>query len=350
MFSLALDYFLFIFFAGLGLFQIVAAYSGLWGLLVIPRQAVAYVMGAAVLAGSYAWFTLVDDFSIPGDIGGVEGSEQFGLFPRRRRRRRPRHRRDRIDRAAGQPPRSRPGAGRRCLSPGHAARRGPRADQEEPRPMIATDEKLFEWINDLAGESAALDSVMRLLVSDFFLPVTITLAVFALWFAGRTPEERSLNQFGFLYAAIGLGFSNLVVNIFNANLDRPRPFITQQDVEVILYRPTDPSFPANATAFAFAAATGVFPGQQALGSRDRVRGRAARLRTRLWRRALPAGRPRWRAHRHRHHLGLGPGLDAHQAHHRAGPAAAALLLRCLIHRAASRGCSPGHSERPTMSL
>ena len=124
--------------------------------------------------------------------------------------------------------------------------------------MVDADERVFEWINGVAGESAALDNAMKLLVSDFFLPVLITLAVFALWFAGKTGAERLANQWGFLYATIGLGFSNLMVSIFNANFDRPRPFITLEEVEVLFYRPTDPSFPSNAAAFAFAAATGVF--------------------------------------------------------------------------------------------
>ena len=61
----------------------------------------------------------------------------------------------------------------------------------------------------------------------------------------------------FLYAAVGVGFSNLVVTIFNSAIDRQRPFWTLEDVNVLFYRPTDPSFPSNAAAFAFALAAGV---------------------------------------------------------------------------------------------
>jgi len=124
--------------------------------------------------------------------------------------------------------------------------------------MIDADHQLFEWINSLVGDSRALDNVMKLLVSDFFLPVIITLATFALWFTGRTLEERRANQWAWLYATVGVGFTALAVNIFNGVLDRSRPFVALEDVEVLFYQPTDPSFPSNAAAFAFASATGVF--------------------------------------------------------------------------------------------
>ena len=64
--------------------------------------------------------------------------------------------------------------------------------------MVDADERVFEWINGVAGESAALDNAMKLLVSDFFLPVLITLAVFALWFAGKTGAERLAKSMGVL--------------------------------------------------------------------------------------------------------------------------------------------------------
>ena len=124
--------------------------------------------------------------------------------------------------------------------------------------MLEADRDLFELINGLAGESRVLDNVMELLVSDFFLPVVLSLAAFALWFYGRTAKERYEGQWAFLYAAVGVGFSNLVVTIFNSAIDRPRPFFSVDDVHVLFYRPTDPSFPSNAAAFAFAIAAGVF--------------------------------------------------------------------------------------------
>ena len=80
MFSLALDYFLLVVFATAGLLQVVAALSGLDGLQFLHQRRVSVVLGAAVLCGAFAWFVLTGSLSIPGDVGGVEGSEQFGLF------------------------------------------------------------------------------------------------------------------------------------------------------------------------------------------------------------------------------------------------------------------------------
>ena len=124
--------------------------------------------------------------------------------------------------------------------------------------MLDADRALFESINGLAGRSSALDNVMEMLVRDFFLPVVLSLAAFVLWFYGRSAAERYQGQWAFLYASVGVGFSNLVVTIFNSAIDRPRPFFTVDDVHVLFYRPTDPSFPSNAAAFAFALAAGVF--------------------------------------------------------------------------------------------
>ena len=131
--------------------------------------------------------------------------------------------------------------------------------------MVSADERLFEWINGAVGRWAALDNVMKLLASDFFLPVVMALAAFSLWFAGRSLEERVANQWGFLYATVGAGFANLLIRLFNQQLDRPRPFVTLEDVEVLFYRPTDPSFPANAAAFGFAMAAGVWLVNRRLG-------------------------------------------------------------------------------------
>ncbi|MSQ25308.1 MAG: phosphatase PAP2 family protein [Dehalococcoidia bacterium] len=124
--------------------------------------------------------------------------------------------------------------------------------------MISADVRIFHWLNGLVGRSSLFDNVVNLLASDFFLPVMITMAAFALWFVGKTPQARALNQRAFLYAAIGAGFANLLVRIVNGHLYRARPFIAMPDTEVLFYRPHDPSFPSNAAAFAFAITAGVF--------------------------------------------------------------------------------------------
>ena len=124
--------------------------------------------------------------------------------------------------------------------------------------MVSTDVRVFHWLNGLVGHSTLFDDVIRLLASDFFLPIMITMAAFALWFMGKTSQARALNQRAFLYAAIGAGFANLLVRIANDNFYRARPFIAMPDTQVLFYRPHDPSFPSNAAAFAFAITAGVF--------------------------------------------------------------------------------------------
>jgi len=78
--NLAADYFLLNFLAALGAIQIAAAWSGLAGLLFVPRPIAGFALGGGLLVGSFTWFVLTGDPGIPGDLGGVEGSEQFGLF------------------------------------------------------------------------------------------------------------------------------------------------------------------------------------------------------------------------------------------------------------------------------
>ena len=80
MLSLATDYFLLVFIATTGLLQIVAASSRLRGVLIVPKIEASYGIGAGLLIGAFTWFVLTGDPSIPGDLGGVEGAEQFGLF------------------------------------------------------------------------------------------------------------------------------------------------------------------------------------------------------------------------------------------------------------------------------
>jgi len=78
--NLASDYFLLVFGGALGLIQVVAAWSGLRGMLFVADWRAGYAIGAAMLVGTFTWFVLTGDPKVPGDTGGVQGSEQFGLF------------------------------------------------------------------------------------------------------------------------------------------------------------------------------------------------------------------------------------------------------------------------------
>ena len=80
MLSLAADYFILVFCLCVGVIQIASAYSRLFGLLFIPDPRAGYLIGLAVATGAFTWFVQIGDVGIPGDLGGVEGSQQFGLF------------------------------------------------------------------------------------------------------------------------------------------------------------------------------------------------------------------------------------------------------------------------------
>lgn len=124
--------------------------------------------------------------------------------------------------------------------------------------MLGADERLFRWLNSLVGRADWFDNSVRLLASDFVMPVMLTVLAFGLWFYGKTSEERRRNQYAYLYGLIGVGFSNLFVRFINHFLHRPRPFLELSDVNVLLYQPSDPSFPSNAAAFAFSLAAGIW--------------------------------------------------------------------------------------------
>jgi undecaprenyl-diphosphatase len=133
--------------------------------------------------------------------------------------------------------------------------------------LIHIDEKVFFWINGLAGRVAWIDDVIRILSCDIFITVLFIIVLLAIWFAGRDMESRERNQRGVLCALASMGIANLLVFILNPMLpDRVRPcdaFPAQ--VHLLFYHPTDPSFPSNAAAAAFAVAMGMWVYNRKLG-------------------------------------------------------------------------------------
>jgi undecaprenyl-diphosphatase len=133
--------------------------------------------------------------------------------------------------------------------------------------LIHIDEKVSFWINGLAGRVSWVDDVIRILSCDVFITVLSIIALIAIWFAGRDREALERNQRGVLCALASMGIANLLVFILNPILpDRVRPcdaFPAQ--VHLIYYHPTDPSFPSNAAASAFAVAMGMWVYNRKLG-------------------------------------------------------------------------------------
>lgn len=111
------------------------------------------------------------------------------------------------------------------------------------------------WLNGLSGNVKIFDDLMRLVASDYLMPLAFSLAMFGLWFSGKNPAERVRYQITMLIGISALSLSNVVVWLINISWDRPRPFVEHGDeLNLLFYPPTDPSFPANPVAVGFAAA------------------------------------------------------------------------------------------------
>ena len=123
--------------------------------------------------------------------------------------------------------------------------------------MANADEKVFLWLNGIAGEFSVLDRVIRWAVSDYLIPVSLALGLILLWFSGSDRTSRQRQQIGVFVALSSMAISSLAVFIVNALYFRPRPFL-DLDVTLLFYQPTDSSFPANPIAATFGIAAGVW--------------------------------------------------------------------------------------------
>ena len=135
------------------------------------------------------------------------------------------------------------------------------------------DRVLFQWINGLAGHSALLDRLISGVADDYFMIVTMCLVLVAMWFGTREQEARQHNQLTVIAAMSSMGLatgfvalSNLLFvrnsvlagTALNALFNKPRPFDAEAAVNLLFYRPTDPSFPSNMAAVVFGLAIAVW--------------------------------------------------------------------------------------------
>lgn len=122
--------------------------------------------------------------------------------------------------------------------------------------MTSIDANIVIWLNGLSGNFAAFDNLMRIVASDYLMPLVFSLGMLGLWFSGKNPAQRIRYQLTTLMGISALSIANIVVWIFNITVERPRPFVEYGDqLTLLFYPPTDPSFPANPVAVGFAAAT-----------------------------------------------------------------------------------------------
>lgn len=119
------------------------------------------------------------------------------------------------------------------------------------------DIALFHLLNNLAGQSPALDWVVRAFVNDYAIPTFLALMIGGLWWSGLTEEERRRNQRGVLFAIIGLVIANSLMRWLQLFYFRPRPFATET-VKLLFYRPSVSSFPSVPVATMFCYVTGIW--------------------------------------------------------------------------------------------
>ena len=131
--------------------------------------------------------------------------------------------------------------------------------------MAHADEKVFHWINGLAGHVSLLDQIIKWVVSDYLIPVGLALALVGLWFAGSDMLTRQRHQIGLFVALSSMALSSWAVFIINGLYFRPRPFV-DHDVYLLFYQPTDSSFPANPIAATFGIAAAVWGVNRRIGT------------------------------------------------------------------------------------
>lgn len=131
---------------------------------------------------------------------------------------------------------------------------------------------LFHAINDLAGRSLVFDTVARVLVGDYFVPVVLSLALLGLWFSAKNSNLREVQQRAVVGAVLAIAVANIIVVLFNAAElgARPRPFEMDSHAaaiaDALFYYPPDPTFPSNSMAVAFAMGLSAWLGNRRIGT------------------------------------------------------------------------------------
>ncbi|MFC1963314.1 phosphatase PAP2 family protein [Chloroflexota bacterium] len=131
------------------------------------------------------------------------------------------------------------------------------------------------WVTGFVGKVPIIDNVMSLMVSDFFMPVTVSLIMLGLWIGLPDRARREHQQRAIMAASASIGIAIWGVQWLNHIHLWPRPFdlvandaireSARHAAEIVFYMPHDPSFPSNAATMVFAAATGVWFGNRKAG-------------------------------------------------------------------------------------
>ncbi len=77
---MAVDYLVLIIWGFFGVLQIIASYSGLYGLRLFSNRWKGYLVGVIIAISAFIGFFATGNRTIEGHITGVQGAEQFGLI------------------------------------------------------------------------------------------------------------------------------------------------------------------------------------------------------------------------------------------------------------------------------
>ncbi len=117
---------------------------------------------------------------------------------------------------------------------------------------MGIDRAVFNLFNGFALRWGVVDTIVRVLMNDYVLITALAAVLLGLWFMGdlaaRDGHQKAL--FGSI-AAVVLG--NGLIKLLNLVYYRHRPFAFEP-VRLLFYRPSDSSFPSNATMVGFAMA------------------------------------------------------------------------------------------------
>lgn len=128
--------------------------------------------------------------------------------------------------------------------------------------LAGLDKTIFLFINSFVGRFSLFDNLIKLVVNEYFVPVTLALILLYLWFSSR--KKGSKNQKYVLAAIISVGLVDLIIELINNFFIRQRPFFELR-TNLLFYKPTDPSFPSNAATVSFAIAYAIFLANKKIG-------------------------------------------------------------------------------------
>ncbi|AMA64174.1 undecaprenyl-diphosphatase BcrC [Kurthia sp. 11kri321] len=113
--------------------------------------------------------------------------------------------------------------------------------------MTSLNYELLKAINDLAGKSSVVDAIM-IFATNYAVPV-FAIVLLMMWFFGKEYMKKTV-----VYSALS-GVLGILINVLISKIYfEPRPFVTHDDLNVLVDHARDASFPSDHTTGAIALA------------------------------------------------------------------------------------------------